>query len=103
MTDLAKLPFKVADINEAEFGRKEIELAEHEMPGLMALRERYAQARLDARVDPIAGGERLAKRRALPQGIDGQRFPCGRRDSDDRSKQADVGQQFHGLRIKGQR
>jgi adenosylhomocysteinase len=33
--------FKVADLALAEFGRKEIELAEHEMPGLMALRERY--------------------------------------------------------------
>jgi adenosylhomocysteinase len=34
--------FKVADLTQAEFGRKEIELAEVEMPGLMALRERYA-------------------------------------------------------------
>ena len=32
--------FKVADLTLAEFGRKEIQLAEHEMPGLMALRER---------------------------------------------------------------
>ncbi len=30
--------FKVADLSLAAFGRKEIELAEHEMPGLMALR-----------------------------------------------------------------
>lgn len=36
------LPCKVADIGLADFGRKEIEIAEHEMPGLMALRERYA-------------------------------------------------------------
>jgi adenosylhomocysteinase len=34
-------PFKVADLSLAEFGRKEIRLAEHEMPGLMALREEY--------------------------------------------------------------
>ncbi|MGH3347045.1 MAG: adenosylhomocysteinase, partial [Nocardioides sp.] len=34
--------FKVADLSLAEFGRKEISLAEHEMPGLMAMRERYA-------------------------------------------------------------
>lgn len=34
--------YKVADINLAEFGRKEIAMAEHEMPGLMALREEYA-------------------------------------------------------------
>jgi adenosylhomocysteinase len=33
--------YKVADINLAEFGRKEIEIAEKEMPGLMALRKRY--------------------------------------------------------------
>jgi adenosylhomocysteinase len=36
-----RLPYKVADINLADFGRKEIRLAEHEMPGLMALREEY--------------------------------------------------------------
>src|SRR5688572_12654728 len=33
--------FKVADLSLAEWGRKELRLAEHEMPGLMALRERY--------------------------------------------------------------
>jgi adenosylhomocysteinase len=33
--------FKVADISLADFGRKEITLAEHEMPGLMAMREEY--------------------------------------------------------------
>src|SRR5215468_2814968 len=37
------LPFKVADLSLAEFGRKEITLAEHEMPGLMAVRAEYAQ------------------------------------------------------------
>src|SRR5512140_2027692 len=35
-------PFKVKDLSLAEFGRKEVRLAEHEMPGLMALRARYA-------------------------------------------------------------
>src|SRR5690606_8772832 len=34
--------FKVADLSLAEFGRKEIRLAEQEMPGLMAIREEYA-------------------------------------------------------------
>ncbi len=34
-------PFKVKDLSLADFGRKEIRLAEHEMPGLMALRARY--------------------------------------------------------------
>jgi adenosylhomocysteinase len=41
--------FKVADLSLAEFGRKEIALAEHEMPGLMAMRERYAAEQ------PLAG------------------------------------------------
>ncbi len=36
------LPYKVADLSLAEFGRKEIELAEHEMPGLMAMRAEFA-------------------------------------------------------------
>jgi adenosylhomocysteinase len=36
------VPFKVADLSLAAFGRKEIQLAEHEMPGLMAVREEYA-------------------------------------------------------------
>jgi adenosylhomocysteinase len=38
-----KLEFKIADINLAEWGRKEIMLAEQEMPGLMAVREEYAK------------------------------------------------------------
>ncbi|MEU3298025.1 adenosylhomocysteinase, partial [Streptomyces longwoodensis] len=41
--------FRVADLSLAEFGRKEITLAEHEMPGLMAIRTEYAAAR------PLAG------------------------------------------------
>src|ERR687896_1436516 len=36
--------FKVADLSLAEFGRKEITLAEHEMPGLMAMRAEYGEA-----------------------------------------------------------
>ena len=35
--------FKVKDISQAEFGRKEISIAESEMPGLMALREEYSR------------------------------------------------------------
>ena len=35
--------FKVADMSLAAFGRREIEIAEVEMPGLMATREKYAQ------------------------------------------------------------
>ena len=37
----AKLSYVVADFGLAEWGRKEIEIAEHEMPGLMAIREKY--------------------------------------------------------------
>src|SRR5664280_3488482 len=39
------IPYKVADISLAAAGRLEIELAEHEMPGLMAMRERYGATR----------------------------------------------------------
>ena len=38
------LPYKVADIKLADFGRKEIRIAEHEMPGLMALRAKYGES-----------------------------------------------------------
>ena len=41
--------YKVADISLAEFGRKEIEIAEQEMPGLMAIRNKYAPSK------PLAG------------------------------------------------
>ncbi|GFM19147.1 adenosylhomocysteinase [Mycolicibacterium parafortuitum] len=43
------IDFKVADLSLAEYGRKEIGLAEHEMPGLMALRYEYAD------VQPLKG------------------------------------------------
>ncbi|MCC2592365.1 adenosylhomocysteinase [Tessaracoccus sp. OS52] len=43
------MDYRVADLSLAEFGRKEIELAEHEMPGLMAMRERFAASQ------PLAG------------------------------------------------
>lgn len=39
------LPYKVKDLSLAEWGRKEIQLAEAEMPGLMALREQYGQSK----------------------------------------------------------
>src|SRR5580704_7888451 len=41
--------FKVADLSQAEFGRKEIDLAEHEMPGLMAMRAEFGTSK------PLAG------------------------------------------------
>ncbi|HEU5043729.1 MAG TPA: adenosylhomocysteinase [Nocardioidaceae bacterium] len=43
------MDFKVADLSLAEYGRTEIRLAENEMPGLMAMRERYAATQ------PLAG------------------------------------------------
>ena len=43
------MDYKVADINLADFGRTEIQLAEHEMPGLMAMRERFGDSK------PLAG------------------------------------------------
>jgi adenosylhomocysteinase len=45
----AGFDYKVADLSLADFGRREIRLAEHEMPGLMALREEYGPAQ------PLAG------------------------------------------------
>ena len=41
--------YKVRDLSLADFGRKELDIAEHEMPGLMAVRERYAKEK------PLAG------------------------------------------------
>ncbi|RKN08757.1 adenosylhomocysteinase [Streptomyces radicis] len=48
-SDSTAQDFKVADLSLADFGRKEITLAEHEMPGLMAIREEYAASQ------PLAG------------------------------------------------
>ena len=42
-TNTVTLDYKVADLSLSDFGRKEIELAEHEMPGLMAVREEFGQ------------------------------------------------------------
>jgi len=42
---MAKLAYKVADINLAEFGRKELTIAENEMPGLMYLRKKYGASK----------------------------------------------------------
>jgi adenosylhomocysteinase len=49
MTTAKTQDFKVADLSLAEFGRNEIRLAEHEMPGLMAMRKEYGQSK------PLAG------------------------------------------------
>ncbi len=75
-TTAAGTDFKVADLNLADYGRKEIELAQHEMPGLMSLREKYAAEqplagrphhRLAAHDDPDRGPDRDAHRRSAPR------------------------------------
>lgn len=45
MQNGGKLPYKVADISLADWGRKEMELAENEMPGLMEMRKRYGPSK----------------------------------------------------------
>ncbi|MDA1054304.1 MAG: adenosylhomocysteinase [Planctomycetota bacterium] len=47
--ETSRLPYKVKDISQAAFGRKEIVIAEQEMPGLMSLREKYGATK------PLAG------------------------------------------------
>ncbi|MFC1601449.1 adenosylhomocysteinase [Candidatus Sumerlaeota bacterium] len=49
LPDFSGLPYKVADMALAEFGRKELVIAEQEMPGLMSCREQYGQSK------PLAG------------------------------------------------
>ncbi|NIW23161.1 MAG: adenosylhomocysteinase, partial [Gammaproteobacteria bacterium] len=46
-----RLPYKVKDLSLAEWGRKEIKLAEHEMPGLMSVRKKHAVDK------PLAGAK----------------------------------------------
>ncbi len=50
-TPLSVADYKVADLGLAEFGRKEIGLAEHEMPGLMAMRDQYGHSK------PLSGAK----------------------------------------------
>src|ERR1700674_2754643 len=47
--EITAADYKVADMSLAEWGRKEINIAEHEMPGLMSIRRKYAAAK------PLAG------------------------------------------------
>ena len=51
LTAIERPAFKVADLSLAEWGRNEIRLAEHEMPGLMAVREEYGSEK------PLAGAK----------------------------------------------
>jgi hypothetical protein len=47
--EVTELAYKVADMSLADWGRKEITIAEHEMPGLVSIRNKYAAAK------PLAG------------------------------------------------
>ncbi|HWL13994.1 MAG TPA: adenosylhomocysteinase, partial [Opitutus sp.] len=47
--DAKTLPYLVKDLSLADWGRKEISIAEHEMPGLMAVRKKFGPAK------PLAG------------------------------------------------
>ena len=67
--------YKVADISLADWGRKEIDIAEHEMPGLMSIRQKYAAAqaaqgrarhRLAAHDHPDRGADRDAEATSAP-------------------------------------
>jgi adenosylhomocysteinase len=49
LTEIETIPFKVADMSLASWGRKEIDIAEYEMPGLMSIRRKYAPQK------PLAG------------------------------------------------
>ena len=49
MSQVERLPYKVKDLSLAAWGRREIIIAENEMPGLMALREKYGESK------PLAG------------------------------------------------
>jgi adenosylhomocysteinase len=44
-TVVDSIPYKVKDIKLADYGRKEIDIAEKEMPGLMAIRGKYAESK----------------------------------------------------------
>ena len=66
-TALSTADYKVADLGLAEFGRKEISLAEHEMPGLMAMRAQYGESQAarrcpDRRLAAHDGADRGADR-----------------------------------------
>ena len=51
---ISNLPYKIKDMSLAEWGRKEIEIAEKEMPGLMSIRNKYsAEKPLKEHVLPV--------------------------------------------------
>ena len=76
-----KADYKVADISLAKWGREEIRMAEHEMPGLMAVRKEYADAKPLAgakihRNGPVSVAQEVDIAGLLPQEeVSGELFP----------------------------
>ena len=79
VAETKRLPYKVADLSLADWGRKEIMLAENEMPGLMALRKKYGKIeaagrgphrRLPAHDDSDGGADRDAGRAGRPSHLE---------------------------------
>ena len=65
--------FKVADLSLADWGRKEISIAEHEMPGLMAIRRKYApKSRWPACASPVAAHDHPDRRADRDAGRSGR-------------------------------
>ena len=106
MTAITTPDYKVADIGLAAYGRKEIELAEHEMPGLMSTRARVrrraaaqgrAHHRLAAHDDPDRRADRDARcsRRRGPLGVLQHLLDAGSRRGGDRRGR------HPGLRLEG--
>ena len=69
------VPYKVKDISLADWGRKEIELAEAEMPGLMSLREEYGDEQLHEGKRCKGEAKKVLKARERPDGQQGTRSP----------------------------
>ena len=67
---VGRAPFKVQDLALADFGRKEIRLAEQEMPGLMALRKQYGAKK------PFAGARIMGSlHMTIQTGVSSRRSP----------------------------
>ena len=84
----AGLDFKVADLSLAEFGRKEIRLAEHEMPGLMSTRAEFADSK------PLTGARVILELHPLA-------VPKGGPMAKDHGSSVKNDKQYEGLRKKG--
>ena len=68
--------YVIADLNLADWGRKEIRIAETEMPGLMAIREEFAAAPALAQQDPSGEGK-ASKEAEIADAVDDERLQLG--------------------------